>query len=48
MKYLPYNHLEKDSIISYAKKLKNQTLRQACSKEIEKHDFKGTSTKTTK
>jgi DNA mismatch repair protein MutH len=30
-----------DSIIEYAKQLKNQTLRQACSTEIEKHDYKG-------
>ncbi len=30
-----------DSIIEYAKKLKNQTLRQACGEEIEKHSYKG-------
>lgn len=30
-----------DSIIEFAKKLKNQTLRQACGKEIEKHGYKG-------
>uniref|UniRef100_UPI00404A4A23 Sau3AI family type II restriction endonuclease n=1 Tax=Gelidibacter sp. TaxID=2018083 RepID=UPI00404A4A23 len=30
-----------DSIIEFAKKLKNQTLRQACGIEIEKHDYKG-------
>ncbi len=30
-----------DSIIEFAKKLKNQTLREACSKEIEKHGYKG-------
>lgn len=30
-----------DSIIEYAKKLKNQTLRQASGKEIEKHGYKG-------
>lgn len=30
-----------DSIIKFAKKLKNQTLRQACGSEIEKHGYKG-------
>lgn len=30
-----------DSIIEFAKKLKNKTLRQACSEEIEKHRYKG-------
>lgn len=30
-----------DSIIDYAKLLKNQTLRQACGEEIEKHGYKG-------
>ena len=30
-----------DSIIDFAKLLKNQTLRQACSDEIEKHGYKG-------
>lgn len=30
-----------DSIISYAKKLKNKTLREACGSEIEKHGYKG-------
>lgn len=30
-----------DSIIEFAKKLKNQTLRQACGIEIEKHNYKG-------
>lgn len=30
-----------DSIITFAKKLKNQTLRQACGVEIEKHGYKG-------
>lgn len=30
-----------DSIIDFAKLLKNQTLRQACGKEIEKHNYKG-------
>ncbi len=29
------------SIVRYAKKLKNQSLRQACEAEIEKHDYKG-------
>lgn len=31
----------KESIIQYAKKLKNQTLRQVCEEEIEKHGYKG-------
>lgn len=30
-----------DSIIDFAKLLKNQTLRQACGEEIEKHSYKG-------
>lgn len=30
-----------DSIIQFAKQLKNQTLRQACESEIEKHGYKG-------
>ena len=30
-----------DSIIDFAKKLKYQTLRQACGEEIEKHGYKG-------
>src|SRR5690554_495958 len=30
-----------DSIITFAKQLKNQTLRQACGEEIEKHGYKG-------
>ena len=30
-----------DSIIDFAKQLKNQTLRQACGEEIEKHGYKG-------
>jgi DNA mismatch repair protein MutH len=30
-----------DSIIDFAKQLKNQTLRQACGSEIEKHSYKG-------
>lgn len=30
-----------DSIIEFAKKLKNQTLRKACGDEIEKHGYKG-------
>jgi DNA mismatch repair protein MutH len=30
-----------DSIIEFAKQLKNQTLRQACGSEIEKHGYKG-------
>ncbi|MGR7812500.1 Sau3AI family type II restriction endonuclease [Lacinutrix undariae] len=30
-----------DSIIEFAKKLKNQTLREACGSEIEKHGYKG-------
>lgn len=30
-----------DSIIEFAKKLKNQTLREVCAEEIEKHNYKG-------
>lgn len=30
-----------DSIIDFAKKLKDQTLREACAKEIEEHGYKG-------
>ncbi len=30
-----------DSIINFAKLLKNKTLRQSCGEEIEKHDYKG-------
>ena len=30
-----------DSIIDFSKKLKNLTLRKACGKEIEEHDYKG-------
>ncbi|WP_250433156.1 Sau3AI family type II restriction endonuclease [Hanstruepera flava] len=30
-----------DSIIAFAKKLKDQTLREACGEEIEKHGYKG-------
>ena len=30
-----------DSIIEFAKQLKNKTLRQACGSEMEKHDYKG-------
>ncbi|MEZ4881706.1 MAG: Sau3AI family type II restriction endonuclease [Flavobacteriaceae bacterium] len=30
-----------DSIVGFAKKLKNQTLREACNEEIEKHGYKG-------
>ncbi|GGH45255.1 DNA mismatch repair protein [Mangrovimonas yunxiaonensis] len=30
-----------DSIIEFAKKLKGQTLREACGEEIEKHNYKG-------
>ncbi|MBT0607176.1 Sau3AI family type II restriction endonuclease [Aequorivita echinoideorum] len=30
-----------DSIIEFAKKLKNQTLREVCGEEIEKHGYKG-------
>jgi len=36
-----FNLSSPESIIDYAKKLKNQTLRQACGLEIEKHDYKG-------
>ena len=41
MKNNTYNHLDKNSIIAHAKKLKNKTLRQACSSEIVNHKFKG-------
>lgn len=36
-----YNIFDKNSIINFAKKLKNQTLRQACGETIEKHGYKG-------
>ena len=36
-----FNPKVPSSIIDYAKKLKSQTLRQACGKEIEKHNYKG-------
>ncbi len=36
-----FNANSKESIIEYAKKLKNQTLRQVCEEEIEKHNYKG-------
>ncbi|WP_417557270.1 Sau3AI family type II restriction endonuclease [Mesoflavibacter zeaxanthinifaciens] len=36
-----FNIKKSDSIISYAKQLKNKTLRQACGSEIEKHGYKG-------
>lgn len=36
-----YNSKKTDSIIDFAKLLKNQTLRQACGVEIEKHGYKG-------
>ena len=35
-----------DSIIEFAKQLKNQTLRQACGSEIEKHGYKVISSNT--
>ena len=40
---LPYNPKSSESIINYAKKLRNQTLRQACDKNtvFEKVDGKG-------
>jgi DNA mismatch repair protein MutH len=36
-----YNIYSAKSIINFAKKLKGQTLREACGAEIEKHDYKG-------
>lgn len=36
-----YNIYSARSIINFAKKLKGQTLREACGKEIEKHGYKG-------
>lgn len=36
-----YNHQSPDSILDYAKKLKDKTLREACAIEIENHKIKG-------
>ena len=36
-----FNPKSINSIVTYAKKLKNKTLRQACGAEIEKHEYKG-------
>jgi len=36
-----YDPSSSESIIRFAKKLKNQTLRRACSEKIEKHGYKG-------
>ena len=36
-----FNPKSINSIVTYAKKLKNKTLRQACGAEIERHDYKG-------
>jgi DNA mismatch repair protein MutH len=36
-----YNINSADSIIDFAKLLKDQTLREACGVEIEKHGYKG-------
>ena len=38
---LPYNPIEKNSIIEYAKKLKGKSLRQVCDSELIKNDRKG-------
>jgi DNA mismatch repair protein MutH len=38
---MSYNLKDSTSIIDFAKQLKNQTLRQACGQEIEKHGYKG-------
>lgn len=38
---LQYNPNDKNSIIEYAKKLKNKSLRNACSSVIEEHTFSG-------
>lgn len=36
-----YDQNSAESIVNFAKQLKNQTLRQACGVEIEKHEYKG-------
>jgi DNA mismatch repair protein MutH len=36
-----FDENSRKSILNFAKKLKNQTLREACGKEIEKHGYKG-------
>jgi DNA mismatch repair protein MutH len=38
---LPYNINDKQSIIQYAKKLTNNTLRDICHQEIEEHNYSG-------
>jgi DNA mismatch repair protein MutH len=38
---LPYNINSKKSIIEYAKKLKNKSLRESCDKNILKHNYSG-------
>jgi DNA mismatch repair protein MutH len=38
---MEYTISDSDSIINFAKQLKNKTLRQACGSEIEKHGYKG-------
>lgn len=38
---MSYNFISKSSILSYAKELKNQTLRQVCEEDIVKHGYKG-------
>ena len=38
---LPYNPNDKYSIIEYAKKLRGKTLREACNKNIEHHNYSG-------
>jgi DNA mismatch repair protein MutH len=38
---LPYNPNDKNSIIEYAQRLKNKSLRQACNHEILEHNYSG-------
>lgn len=38
---LPYDHQQKDSIVTYGKKLKGLSLREACGTEILKHGYSG-------
>lgn len=38
---LPYNVNDKNSILEFAKKLKNKTLRKICEEEINRHNYSG-------
>ncbi len=38
---LPYNPLDKNSIIEFAKQLKGKTLRQVCDSSILEHGYSG-------